>query len=89
MTYGSINACNTSLRDLENGRGRGNEREGGLDAAAGVGGVGGLDELPLELEGGGSGSLEVAGDLLRRPLAAGAPANEGEDSHCLFFEKRT
>jgi len=71
--------------DLENGGWRSDVRERGLDATGGISGESRLDKFPLQLEGGGSGGLNIAfGDLLGTPLVTGAPANEGENSHFDF-----
>lgn len=66
---------------LKYGRGRGNRRVRGLNAAGGVNGESGLDELPLEFVGGVGGGLEVAGMLFGCPFAAGVAYDKCEDSH--------
>lgn len=68
---------------LENGGGRSNEGERGLNATGGIDGESRLNEFPLELVGGVGGAFKVTGILIGGPLATGAPTDEGENSHCL------
>jgi len=70
---------------LENSGGRSDVWERGLDGAGWISGESGLDEFPLQFEGGGGWSLDIAvWDLLGAPLVTGAPANECENSHFGF-----
>ena len=77
------------LRNLEDGGGRGDEREGRLNATGGIGGESSLNKLALEIVGGRSGGFEVSLVLLSAPFSAFAFANECEYSHLLLLSSLT
>ncbi|KAF7806652.1 60S acidic ribosomal protein P3-2 [Senna tora] len=66
---------------MKNSRFGGNVRERGLNGTGGIDGEGGLNKLPLDLEGRGSGGLDVTFVLLGGPFAAGVVKDECENSH--------
>lgn len=69
------------MKYLEHSGGRRHGRERGLNSTGGINGESGLHELPLKIEGGIGGGLDVAGMLLGAPFAAGFADDKGEDSH--------
>lgn len=66
---------------LEHSRGRRDKRERGLNTAGGISGESGLDKLPLEIEGGIGGGLDITFMLFSGPFAAGVAEDKCEDSH--------
>lgn len=69
------------LRNLEDGGGRGDERERRLYATRRIGGESSLNKLALEIESGRSRGFKVSFVLLCGPFSAFAFANESENSH--------